>query len=187
MQPIWSLLLVLAAFFLILHLRNRRRRPAPTVQPYTRRVEGFQVVAYLHPRISRGCLFDHGMQFGKGFRRKEGPALPHDEHCGCRVVPFSFTSSEVFEGALRRGWPIASTIEGLPEEEARRLIDRLREASAQPLPGSVAEALEQVGLEDFPSQWREPVEQFMRERYVWLREQQEQADSGPAVLDAPGE
>ncbi|NIP71732.1 MAG: hypothetical protein GWO16_01270, partial [Gammaproteobacteria bacterium] len=63
--------------------------------------QGYQVSAYVHPHMSQACLYDHGMQFGKGFRRKVGPALPHDAGCQCEVTPFSFTSSEVFNGALR--------------------------------------------------------------------------------------
>lgn len=180
MQPIWSLFLVAIAFFVILHLRNRKKRPRPE-KVYARRISGSQVVIYLHPRVSGECLLDHGMQFGAGFRRKGGAQLPHDDTCRCRTVEFSYTSTEVFNGALRRGVSVGSTIAGLGPNDARQLIERLRQASERPLPHSEADYLAAMELDEFPAVLRDSLESFLHERYSFLR----QGSAGPAAEPLP--
>lgn len=169
MQPIWGLVVAVVAFLLILHLRNRRRRP-PAPKPYGRRIEGAQIQAYLHPRVTHGCLADHGLQFGAGFRRKQGSALPHDPACGCRPVPFAFTSTEVFNGALRRPLPPTTSIEGLPGEDGLLLLEMLRAAEGAPLPQTEAAFLGAAHVERISEVFREAVEGFLRERYAYLKD-----------------
>jgi hypothetical protein len=167
MQPIWTLIVVLLAFFVILHLRGRKRR-IPETKVYARRIDGFQIAGYLHPHVNAACLADHGVQYGKGFRRKEGPKLPHDAQCRCRSVPFSFTSTEVFHGALRRGVPPASSIPGLPPDDALALLEALRAWNGSPPPDNVAAFLSEVGLDRFSEGYRPQIETFLRERHAFL-------------------
>lgn len=171
MQPIWGVIVVAAAFFLILHLRNRKRR-APPPKVYARRVDGVQMAAYLHPQVSRGCLGDHGLQFGKGFRRKQGPPLPHDENCQCRAEPFSYTSSEVFNGALREPQPPPTSIERLPGDDAVALLEALRAADAHLLPADAEEYVRAAGTQEISDAFRGQVEAFFQERYAYLKERE---------------
>ena len=166
------ILAVVAVFLLILRLKarskqNRRREPVV----YARRIDGAQVNAFLHPQISENCLLDHGLQFGKGFRRKEGPALPHNAGCRCRIHPFSYTSTEVFNGALRSHAPLESSIEGLRERDGQRLVDALKQSIGQPLAAQadtyVAGAM--ASLDNLDAPVRAAVEAFLRERYAYLR------------------
>ena len=170
MNPIWAAILVLVAFLVVLRIskRGRRRRTSPT-GVYSRRIEGFQLSAFLRPEISGACLFDHGVQFGRGFRRKESPPLPHDEHCHCVTTPFSFTSTEVFNGALRQVSGISSTIPELEAETAKQLIESLRAVDQTLLPETEEAYLALVGLEDFPAGSKAGIEEFLRARYAFLR------------------
>ena len=169
MQPIWTVVIVLAVFFLILHMRGRSKaRRAPEPKVYSRRIDGSQITSFLHPHVTPACLADHGVQYGKGFRRKEGPSLPHDDLCRCRAAHFSFTSTEVFHGALRRGTPPETSIPGLPGEDAQALLEALRGWNGRPPPQSVEAFLAEVGLDRFSQEHRERVETFLRERHAFL-------------------
>ena len=163
---------VVVVFLVILRLKarsKRSRRREPVV--YARRIDGAQVNAFLHPQISESCLFDHGLQFGKGFRRKEGPPLPHDETCRCLIHPFSYTSTEVFNGALRSHAPLASSIEGLQQSDGQRLVDALKQDIGLPLPAQadayVARVM--VFLDNLDAPVKAAVEAFLRERHAYLR------------------
>ena len=178
MNPIWLVLLVGVAFLVILRLKGRgkRRRTTPV---YSRRIDGFQVVAQLAPEMAGGCLFDHGIQFGKGFRRKEGPALPHDDRCGCKAMPFSFTSNEVFNGVLRDAMPLPSSIRDLPPEEAKRLAESLLRIVSEPLPDDAGSYAASAGLELFPEKYQSGVDSFLRERYTYLLEEKGGSNQAP--------
>ncbi len=165
MNPIWAVLLVAVAFVVLLRLRRRRR--LPQVPVYARRIEGFQVVASLAPEMSSACLFDHGVQYGKGFRRKEGPELPHDERCRCASLPFSFTSNEVFNGALRNFTGVHSEAQGFTQKTADDLMAQLKKVESVQLPVDKEAYLAAVQVEDSS----EAVHAFLSARYTYLTEQ----------------
>jgi hypothetical protein len=134
-----------------------------------RRVEGFQVSTPLHVRMDRGCVFDHGMQFGPGFRRKEGPLLPHAPDCRCEMRPFAFSASEVFAGALRRVGEPLCLVPGFPVEAVAQTLAVLKRVEAERL--STADAfVAHAGLDTFPEPVRVAVAAFLRERYTFLVE-----------------
>lgn len=170
MNQLWIVFAALVALLLFTRIRARRR-PQPQRAPVPGpRIQGYQVRAYVHPRMSAACLYDHGVQFGRGFRRKDGPRLPHDPRCRCEAVPFSFTSSEVFNGALRQVRPVESSIPGLAGAEAARLIEGLKAAEAGGLPADDAAYAAAVGVADYPAGVREALRAFLSERLAYLRE-----------------
>jgi hypothetical protein len=181
MNALWIILLVLVALLVFTRLRTKRKLRGRTPPKLGPRVTGSQINAYLHPRMSAACLFDHGVQFGKGFRRKEGPELPHDEACRCESVPFSFTSSEVFNGALRGVTHVKSTIEGLPQEQAQRLVEGLKAAESNPLPADEEAYLSAVVGPGPPARLREEIRAFLGERYRHLQQRRQAEASEPAA------
>ena len=179
MQPVWTVIVVLVAFFLIFHVRNRKRR-APEAKVYARRIDGARVQAYLHPRVGAACLADHGIQFGTGFRRKEGPPLPHDESCRCKAAHFSFTSNEVFHGALRRPLAPDASIPGLSEADSVTLLDVLRSWDRPHPAGSPEQTLASVNWSRFSPARREALDNFLRERLDYLGARREPKALSPA-------
>lgn len=170
MNNIWIVVLLLIAVLIFARVRMRRdtRRPvAPKVGP---RVTGSQVVAFVHPRMDAACLFDNGVQFGRGFRRKDGPSLPHDDACGCEIQPFNFTSGEVFDGALRNVGELKSTIPDLVTKDTAKLIDCLKQVEGSSLPEGEAAYIEAVDLGSFPQTRLEALRAFLTERYAYLKE-----------------
>ena len=168
MSPIWAVLLVLVAFTLVLRLKGRKKRKLK-VPVYSRRIEGLQVVAQLEPDMSSGCLFDHGIQFGKGFRRKEGPKLPHPGNCRCKTVPFSFNSNEVFNGALRSFAAIGTNHAELPAKIADQLAESMKAAESPKVPKTLEGYLEAVNLEKVEASAGAEVQKFLTARFEFLR------------------
>jgi hypothetical protein len=167
MSPVWAVVLVLVAFAVVLRLKNRRKN-RPAVAVYARRIEGFQVVAQLEPNMPGGCLFDHGIQYGKGFRRKEGPALPHAGNCRCATMPFSFTSNEVFNGALRNFAEVRTDIPDLPVKPASRLADQMKRVESSPLSPTLEGYIAAVDMGKQPDKTSQAVRDFLTARYEHL-------------------
>lgn len=186
MNQIWIVVVVLVGLVIFTRLRNRRStRPKVNLAPGPK-ISGSQVIANLHPRMSTACLFDHGVQFGRGFRRKEGPEIPHGESCKCEVIAFSFSSNEVFNGALRKFGEIRGEAPELPVEDMERLIARMKEIESTPVDGDRATYLESMGLESIPNNTRPEWERFLSERHDYLLEiagentrERKKSDDGP--------
>ena len=171
MNRLWIVLAVMIGLFIVLRLRARRRQqPARRLPPAGPRIQGAQVSAWVHPRMSTACLLDSDLKFGKGFRRKEAPQLPHDAQCGCKVVPFSFTSNEVFNGALRSTDTARTSISGMDPAQAQQLLERLRAVEAQPVPAAVGDYAAAVGVERFAPALHEALHGFLTERHAYLQQ-----------------
>ena len=178
MNELWIVAAAIVALAIFARMRSRRNivptRRQPSAGP---RIQGSQVVTFLHPRMSAACLFDNGLQFGKGFRRKDGPQLPHSPHCRCEVVAFAFTSSEVFNGALRNVGAVKSSLPGLQPSDGLRLVEQLRSVEAQPLPADAAAYSAALGVESFPPELQAGLHAFAAERHAFL---------SAAAAEAPG-
>jgi len=169
MNQVELALLALAAVAAVLlwsRIRSVRRRtrkeiPIPVV-------EGFQVQSPLHPRMLRACVFDLGLPYGPGFRRKEGPALPHGPDCQCRAVPFAVPGTDVFPGSLRKVAGLQCSSAGFPPEACQPLLDTLRRIDAEPLPPSLAGYLALARVDSFASEHRESVRNFLENRHEFL-------------------
>jgi hypothetical protein len=171
MNELWIVAAAIVGLAIFARMRSRRntlptRRLQPSAGP---RIHGSRVVAYVHPRMSTACLFDNGLQFGKGFRRKEGPQLPHSPACRCEVVSFAFTASEVFNGALRNVGAVKSSLPGLQPADGLRLIDRLKIVEAQPLPADADAYVAAVAVDTFPPELQPALRDFAAERHAFLR------------------
>lgn len=195
MNYFWIFGAAVLLMYLFARVRTRRARQRKPVVSAGPRIQGFQIAAFVHPRMSAQCLFDDRVQFGDGFRRKEAPPLPHDGQCRCETIPFSFGASEVFKGALRENSDNRSTIPGMSPQEISRLIDRLKAVEGEGLPESGEDYLEKAGLSLFPPKNRRDIEEFLMERHQFLTTGEAGADntvepSGenqPAGADSPGQ
>ncbi|MBI4081183.1 MAG: hypothetical protein HY423_01095 [Candidatus Lambdaproteobacteria bacterium] len=189
MNSVAAVIAAAMIIFVVWRIRNRAKRKVPRAPLYQPQVDGDQVTVFLHPRMSSACLFDHGLQYGRGFRRKEGPVLPHDANCRCRTIHFSFSSSDVFNGALRRVGSIESTVPGLDAEGGRKLIEALKRAESKGVPGSLEEYLGAVGPEAIAPALREELHAFLAQRYDFLKSRPQGAaeadDQAREAADSP--
>lgn len=173
MNPYLAVLLMLG--LMVVAWRFTRRKPGTDDTERVRRpegkVEGFQVWTPLHVRMGRACIFDHGMQYGAGFRRKEGPLLPHDPYCRCETLPFTFNGSEVLAGALRRVGEPKTLEPGIPVSAIVPTLAALKRINAEPIPKDEDGYLALVGVDAFQEPDRSAVTAFLRERYAFLTQQ----------------
>ena len=170
MNALWTAVVVLLIFLVVSRLRKRTRQTrARKTAPPSHTISGWQINAYLDPHMPSACLYDHGLQYGIGFRRKEGPTLPHGENCRCEAAPFSFSSTQVFGGALRAIAETRGVIPGLSLSQARQLIDALKKQEAQSLPDTAQAYAAAVDLQQFPTALHEPIARFLIERHKHLK------------------
>ena len=160
--------------------RPERSASAPRAE---RKVEGFQVWSPLHAKMGRACIQDYGVRFGPGFRRKEGPLLPHDPECRCENVPFSVTGSEAFGGALRRVTQPKSLEPGLPADAVPKLVAALKRISTEPVPADPDAYLALIGTDTLDEATRPAAVAFLRERHRYLTQLLTQASGAPPSRD----
>jgi hypothetical protein len=177
MNPYLAVLLLLGLMAVGWRFAKRKPRAETPERPRRagRRVEGFQIWSPLHVRMGRGCIADHGMQYGAGFRRKEGPLLPHDPNCRCETIPFTFTGSEVFGGALRRLGEPKTLQPGFPLSAVAPALAALKRVNAEPLPADVEAYLAVAGADSFEETARGAFTAFLRERFAFLTSQERAA------------
>jgi hypothetical protein len=170
MNPYLGVLLLIGLLVVSWRFMRPRQRGEKSERPRRpeRKVEGFHVWSPLYVRMGRGCIQDYGMQFGQGFRRKEGPLLPHDPHCRCETLPFSFTSSEVFAGALRRVSEPKSLEPGLPAEAVPKLMAALKRINAEPVPPDADAYIATIGADSLDAGTQSAALAFLRERHGFL-------------------
>jgi hypothetical protein len=157
---------------------DRPRRPE-------RKVEGFQLWSPLHVAMGRGCITDHGMQYGPGFRRKESPLLPHDPNCQCETVPFTFTGSEVFTGALRRIAEPKSQVPGIPDAAVPKLMTELKRVNAEVVPPETEAYVALFNLGGLDPEVQPAAIAFLRERHGVLTRASGQAERPAESSPAP--
>ncbi|MEE8436174.1 MAG: hypothetical protein V3S64_15415 [bacterium] len=183
MDYVWIFGAAVLLMFLFSRVRTRRAGPRKQLAAAGPRIQGFQLAAFVHPRMSAQCLFDDRVQFGEGFRRKGAPPLPHDDQCRCQTVPFSFASSEVFKGALRGNLENQCTIPDLPPKEISRLIGRLKAVEGEGLPESGEDYLQKVDLSLFPPKNRHDIEGFLKERHQFFAAPEQGTDEPVETLE----
>ena len=113
------IVVALALGYWFIHIKKKgtfRRHKAP--RRVITQVEGFEVRAYLSAATPAACLCDDGIRFGRSFRLKEGPSLPHSDECLCEVAPISLRSNDVFDGALCNTSSRKTAIGTLPLKES---------------------------------------------------------------------
>jgi len=184
----WPLLVLFAVIVVVLGILRRRPKSRTSDEGgmFMPRVEGFQVMSPLHPRMTRGCVFDSGLQYGHGFRRKEGPALPHGPDCKCRTAPFAFSGSEVFGGSLRKIAEIRCAVPDFPQEACKPLFDALKRVNAEPVPDTLTGYLEQVGaIDGLAPEHQEPVRRFLEDRFAYLRNLSANQSGGGKTAESP--
>lgn len=132
----------------------RSRRPQNDL-PVTS-IEGHELRTFLDIDTPLECLRDDGVRYGQSFRLKNMPPIPHNQQCRCQTVPLSYTSSEVFQGALRDKSPRQTTLGELEAHDAQLLKSMLMGLHIHPLPIDFDTFCQQFDLskvsEDYQSQ-----------------------------------
>ncbi len=73
---------------------NRKKNPAPFVTT----IEAIEIQTFLDWNTPQFCLECDGVRYGKQFKQKTAPDLPHESGCRCEATKLFYTSDDVFQG-----------------------------------------------------------------------------------------
>ena len=68
------------------------------VEPFITTIEAIEIQTYLDWDTPRSCLENDGIRYGKQFKQKKPPNLPHETGCRCEAIKLFYTSDDVFQG-----------------------------------------------------------------------------------------
>jgi hypothetical protein len=68
------------------------------VDPFITTIEAIELQTFLAWDTPRSCLESDGIRYGKQFKLKIPPELPHEPGCRCEATKLFYTSDDVFQG-----------------------------------------------------------------------------------------
>ena len=68
------------------------------VDPFITTIEAIELQTFLAWDTPRPCLESDGIRYGKQFKQKTPPELPHVPGCKCEAIKLFYTSDDVFQG-----------------------------------------------------------------------------------------
>ena len=68
------------------------------VDPFITTIEAIELQTFLAWDTPRSCLESDGIRYGKQFKLKIAPVLPHEPGCRCEATKLFYTSDDVFQG-----------------------------------------------------------------------------------------
>lgn len=68
------------------------------VDPFITTIEAIELQTFLAWDTPRSCLESDGIRYGKQFKLKNPPVLPHEPGCRCEATKLFYTSDDVFQG-----------------------------------------------------------------------------------------
>ena len=68
------------------------------VDPFITTIEAIEMQTFLAWDTPRSCLESDGIRYGKQFKLKFPPELPHERGCRCEATKLFYTSDDVFQG-----------------------------------------------------------------------------------------
>jgi hypothetical protein len=68
------------------------------VDPFITTIEAIELKTFLAWDTPRSCLESDGIRYGKQFKLKFPPELPHELGCRCEATKLFYTSDDVFQG-----------------------------------------------------------------------------------------
>ena len=68
------------------------------VDPFITTIEAIELHTFLAWDTPRSCLESDGIRYGKQFKLKLPPELPHEPGCRCEATKLFYTSDDVFQG-----------------------------------------------------------------------------------------
>ena len=67
-------------------------------EPFITTIEAIELKTYLDWDTPVSCLESDGTRYGRQFKQKKPPDLPHEQGCRCETTKLFYTSEDVFQG-----------------------------------------------------------------------------------------
>ena len=122
-------------------------------EPFITTIEAIELKTYLDFDTPLSCLQSDGTRYGRQFKQKTPPNLPHEQDCRCETTKLFYTSEEVFQGPS----PVTthkSALGDLCSKDALLLKNILLEIKKESANGSFEDLMDKFELNDFPEEIR---------------------------------
>ena len=124
--------------------------------PFITTIEAIELQTFLDWDTPQPCLECDGIRYGKQFKQKNPPDLPHEQGCRCEATKLFYTSDDVFQGTS----PILthkSALGDLSAKDALLLKNILLKIKTDYEKGSFSDFLEQFEINNFSADIRSAV------------------------------
>ena len=121
--------------------------------PFITTIEAIELQTFLDWDTPQQCLECDGIRYGKQFKQKTPPDLPHEQGCRCEATKLFYTSDDVFQGTS----PILthkSALGDLSAKDALLLKNILLKIKTGSEKGSFSDFLEQFEINNFSADIR---------------------------------
>ena len=116
--------------------------------PFITTIEAIELKTYLDWDTPVSCLESDGRRYGRQFKQKTPPELPHEQGCRCETTKLFYTSEEVFNGTS----PVTkhkSALGDLCSRDALLLKNILLEIKKESTNGSFDDLIDKFEVNDF--------------------------------------
>ena len=122
-------------------------------EPFITTIEAIELKTYLDWDTPVSCLESDGTRYGRQFKQKKPPNLPHEQGCRCETTKLFYTSEEVFQGTS----PVTkhkSALGDLCSKDALLLKNILLEIKKESAKGSFEDLMDKFEVNDFSEEIR---------------------------------
>ena len=133
-------------------------------EPFITTIEAIEIKTYLDWDTPVSCLESDGTRFGRQFKQKLPPDLPHEQGCRCETTKLFYTSEDVFQGTS----PVTkhkSALGDLCSKDALLLKNILLEIKKDSSDGSFEELIGRFDVNDFSGEIRNKVIPLAKQAY----------------------
>ena len=137
-------------------------------EPFITTIEAIELKTYLDWDTPVSCLESDGTRYGRQFKQKTPPDLPHEKGCRCETTKLFYTSEDVFQGTS----PVTkhkSALGDLCSKDALLLKNILLEIKKESANGSFEDLMEKFEISEFPEEVRNKVISLAKKRISNLK------------------
>ena len=133
-------------------------------EPFITTIEAIELKTYLDWDTPVSCLESDGTRYGRQFKQKTPPDLPHEKGCRCETTKLFYTSEEVFNGTS----PVTkhkSALGDLCSKDALLLKNILLEIKKESSNWSFKDLMDKFEVNDFSEEIRNRVISLVEKAY----------------------
>jgi hypothetical protein len=123
------------------------------VDPFITTIEAIELQTFLDWDTPLSCLEGDGIRYGRQFKQKKPPDLPHEPGCRCIATKLFYTSNDVFQGTSPASTH-KSALGDISSKDAFLLKSILHKIIADSEREDFSDFLEQFELNNFSAEIR---------------------------------
>ena len=133
-------------------------------EPFITTIEAIELKTFLDWDTPVACLESDGTRYGRQFKQKTPPDLPHEQGCKCEATKLFYSSEDVFQGTS----PVTkhkSALGDLCSKDALLLKNILREIKKETTKVSFEDLMNKYEVNDFSEEIRNKAFSLAKQAY----------------------